>query len=374
METPAKEQGQQGHYAVGNSGGSDAPSADRQHDNEEQQSIVPDIDQEQAALSQRQKETKNTEHSSSVDAMKGNENTPSMNPNLDGKFYTITIPPGRLGLIVSFVKGGGAVIDSILSPCAVKGQVQIGDFITAVDGKKLIKGKDLCIGNDRVRQMTIIPKAPADHAHTLSAIDEFLHSRGCIPEKIAKRIHANSTKKDMVLASPQSERKGSQKEMKEGRGIASQNPKRQKMTNAPIDDNDIIPTKHILQQGTAQKNQTNEQLIKNIKTYRGADGWVYRCIQLIRYKLDHNDDCSSLSLDYKAPDDLTLGQWADQQKRLYREGRLALERISYLESQGFNFDRTSPPPVGDVTGDEKQYIASMELVRLIFAFIMSSTF
>lgn len=135
------------------------------------------------------------------------------------------------------------------------------------------------------------------------------------------------------------------------------------MTNAPIDDNVIIPTKHILQQGTAQKNQTNEQLIKNIKTYRGADGWVYRCIQLIRYKLDHNDDCSSLSLDYKAPDDLTLGQWADQQKRLYREGRLALERISYLESQGFNFDRTSPPPVGAVTGDEKQYIASMELVR-----------
>jgi len=77
----------------------------------------------------------------------------------------LTVSPGRLGLTLVIVPDGGAKIKNIDPACTFRGQLQIGDRIVTIDGKKIRTLEDVKVGKERVRKFGIVKKAiiVADH-------------------------------------------------------------------------------------------------------------------------------------------------------------------------------------------------------------------
>ena len=109
-----------------------------------------------------------------------------------------------------------------------------------------------------------------------------------------------------------------------------------------------------------KKNWSSYQ--STISTYyerKYADGWNKRLKELQRYKQDNPNniadggDVNKIPLDYRDPDDITLGEWARLQRDLYWEGKLDQERVGLLEEEGFDFEFDPPSYLeGVFTGNE----------------------
>ena len=67
-----------------------------------------------------------------------------------------------------------------------------------------------------------------------------------------------------------------------------------------------------------------------------------------RFKQSNGGDCNNVPLGYRDPDDLTLGEWADVQRKMFREGKLDVHRKGRLDAMGFDFGFKREV----VTGDE----------------------
>ena len=57
-------------------------------------------------------------------------------------------------------------------------------------------------------------------------------------------------------------------------------------------------------------------------------------------------------MDYRDPEDLTLGGWAERQRKSFREETIDPERLHLLLLQGFDFQ--SSPRDDSFTGDEQR--------------------
>mmetsp|Transcript_37514 Transcript_37514/g.90492 ORF Transcript_37514/g.90492 Transcript_37514/m.90492 type:complete len:854 (-) Transcript_37514:470-3031(-) len=177
-------------------------------------------------------------------------------------------------------------------------------------------------------------------------------------------------------------------------------PKKAREKNSVDDDDDVQPN---IQSQAAERRAKDireksefETWKADWETYTGttlaehyakrhADGWERRLEELGRYYNNHRrvvadadgkDDGNGDStmneatkipppppLDYRDPDDLTLGEWARRQGELCREGKLDRERAEKLARMGFDFDyyRVVPPTAAAaaapdstmLTGDER---------------------
>jgi len=68
----------------------------------------------------------------------------------------LIVSPGRLGLTLKIDKVlGGATITEIDPACTFKGQLEVGDRIVTIDGKKVTKVADLQVDKDKVRKFGI---------------------------------------------------------------------------------------------------------------------------------------------------------------------------------------------------------------------------
>jgi len=73
----------------------------------------------------------------------------------------LTVSPGRLGLTIKVYKNdpqNGAVITEIDPACTFKNQLEIGDRIVTIDGRKVTKIEDLSLNKDRLRKFGIVKK------------------------------------------------------------------------------------------------------------------------------------------------------------------------------------------------------------------------
>jgi len=88
---------------------------------------------------------------------------------------------------------------------------------------------------------------------------------------------------------------------------------------------------------------------------RYSDGWDKRFQELKRFKQKNNGECNDIPRRYRDPEDMTLDEWAEHQRKLYWEGKLDSERVESLTEQGFQFDFEYPeiPSSGDAQFDEK---------------------
>lgn len=73
----------------------------------------------------------------------------------------LTVSPGRLGLTLAIVPEGGAKIMAVDPACTFRGQVEVGDRILTIDGKKVEKLEDATVGRERVRKFGIVKKTKA---------------------------------------------------------------------------------------------------------------------------------------------------------------------------------------------------------------------
>jgi len=284
----------------------------------------------------------------------------TVNPNPSSgnseRFRTIYIPPGKLGLAVKFYKEmDGAVIDKVFKYCAFKDSVGVGDRIMTIDGNKVLKAADLRKGNDRMRQLGICPDQNSTSA------------RGRLPESPSDAENAmedeiaeggadgNMEEPSKPHAQPGSKEKGSNKRKgrKSKRDTSKGAGKKKKSNEEPSAQETQVYSQEEFNQWHASL--TDYQKAKLAEYFKGSgehkiDEWDHRCQQLIRYK-EENGDCNTVPHDYKAPDDLTLGQWVDKQRQLYKDGKLSKERIDYLQSQGLNLN--APTHLARFTEDEE---------------------
>lgn len=80
---------------------------------------------------------------------------------------TLTVSPGRLGLTLSMTSKdevGGAVITNIDPACKFLNQIEVGDRIFTIDGKRVVSLNDVINGNERERKFGILKKPVATAA------------------------------------------------------------------------------------------------------------------------------------------------------------------------------------------------------------------
>ena len=85
----------------------------------------------------------------------GSSVVPKSSPSL----LMLTASPGRLGLTLSMTlkdEVGGAVITNINPACKFLDQIEVGDRIFTIDGKRVISLNDVITGNERERQFGIL--------------------------------------------------------------------------------------------------------------------------------------------------------------------------------------------------------------------------
>mmetsp|Transcript_26209 Transcript_26209/g.56261 ORF Transcript_26209/g.56261 Transcript_26209/m.56261 type:complete len:733 (+) Transcript_26209:449-2647(+) len=69
----------------------------------------------------------------------------------------LTVSPGRLGLTLAILPNkGGAQIKHVDPACTFRSQVEVGDCIVTIDGKKVVTLEDAMVGKERVRKFGIV--------------------------------------------------------------------------------------------------------------------------------------------------------------------------------------------------------------------------
>lgn len=89
--------------------------------------------------------------------------------------------------------------------------------------------------------------------------------------------------------------------------------------------------------------------------------WHEKYQQLVEYKHQNGDcDCPTRYLP-----NLSLGRWVDRQRRLFKNGDLAKERVDLLEGIGFSWALVAAPPRDTSTHDKKWRKQFMKLVDYV---------
>jgi hypothetical protein len=83
---------------------------------------------------------------------------------------TLIVTPGRVGLTLNVNKTrGGAKITQIDPTCRFRGQIDVGDVILSIDGRKITSVDDMKINANKVRKFQIVPAK--EKAVTTSGVD-----------------------------------------------------------------------------------------------------------------------------------------------------------------------------------------------------------
>jgi len=96
-----------------------------------------------------------------------------------------------------------------------------------------------------------------------------------------------------------------------------------------------------------------QQQLNQYYATRHADGWSQKYTELCKYKQQNNGEANNVPLHYRDPNDLSLGQWVEQQRQLYWEGKLDSERVNSLKQQGFDFEYEPLKLTGNTNWDNK---------------------
>lgn len=320
----------------------------------------------------------------------------------------------RLGIIIEFNAGeDGAVIKVIGPKCTFRDKIQLGDRIVSIDGRALTKSADLQIGNDRSRIFGIIP-LPIANALLLS-IQHFTGTN-----KMTKASSSILTQHHRILMQQQQQQQQSGKRKRDSlpTNVQQISPGEVARQTAPakwrsqLNQQNSMNMKNLNQQNCAnlaaqteiaqayanlaaqteidQANEKRDQASFNTwrrvwdlhqtemaKYYRKrhGDGWEQKFQELVRYRGGNEEnarDWNNVPLDYRDPDDITLGEWVVKQRELYLEGKLDKERVSILEDVGFDWLRE---PTNDrYTGDEEFDKKLRELVSMCFHHATSFTY
>jgi len=230
-------------------------------------------------------------------------------------YKELAVSPGKLGITLQFVKEGGAVIRICHPACAFKDKVQIGDRIITIDGRHISKTEDLHVGKEGLRVFGIIPYS------------QDLHSRVCPPQQTLANANHHQSYAAAAAAG---------KRMRDERLNIQEVARKQTKTgnNASPYAMDSLgeawrqrkgaqhkPIQHKPQAHTEKDLRDKEEFNRWLKDWNNYqkkdlteyfrachnDGWEFRTKQLLWYRQEHND-CNRVPLDYRDPDDLTLGE------------------------------------------------------------------
>jgi len=320
----------------------------------------------------------------------------------------LAVSPGKLGITLNFlVDRRGPVITAINPACSFKNDIEIGNRLICIDGRKITKPADLHVGKDKMRVFgfvgdftrettataTALEKVPAAAASTdnqaqVKIASSLAGKRKCGTGNNAKEVgkrkreKENDAQHDVTEAARKQAKTHHQQQLhrqQQQQFNALQFQVKQPLEQAEKQQQaaqyaaDVAAQKQLLEFGEFEKWLNGwtkyQQFLTNHYRTRHADGWEQRYQELIRFKQANEGDCNSIPLDYRDPDDLALGEWAELQRELYYEGTLDEDRANCLTEQGFDFNFVLPKT--SFTGDEHWDEKMKELVSMMFHFIRS---
>ena len=335
---------------------------------------------------------------------------PTTNNNEVG-YKELAVSPGRLGLTLQFVDGiKGAVIRQINPACTFRNKIGVGDRIVSIDGQSILNATDLqkngdrgkmrvfgIVSYDRIVAVSIVK--PAQSTITSSSSNKRKHESDEGEKNVQKRNKL--TNSDMLISpawhyppapAPTVYNQLQQPNIPTGSNHNQpwQQPKQTHNDTSPsfqlnpvqqaaiaernrvaIDAINKTQQHIATQQEIAIEHQSDDQYKKEFNnwmngwkryqekltqhyTTKHADGWQSKFNDLLRYKQSNNGEINNVPLNYRDPSDLTLGEWVQQQRSLYWEGKLDAERVTSLKERGFDFEYESPDIyTGDVNWDNK---------------------